>query len=36
LKLCAQGVDQRNATGPREGRQYPFLNPVNLLNSTNI
>ena len=36
LQACSAGVAQRNATPVRAKRQYPFLDPANLPNSTNI
>lgn len=36
LAQCTAEVDQRNATDVRKDRQYPFMNPINLPNSTNI
>lgn len=36
LQACSAGVAQRNATPVRVKRQYPFLDPGKLPNSTNI
>jgi arachidonate 15-lipoxygenase len=36
LQACATAVDARNASYPRAFLTYPFLNPNNLPNSTNI
>ena len=36
LAECTKGVQERNATIARAFLRYPFLNPNNLPNSTNI